>query len=60
VEKKWRKGGEKVEKRLTHGRLLGMIFGNPPTGKINPETADGILSFCGEEVFRRIPGKRGR
>ena len=53
-------GGEKMEKRLTPGRLLGMVFFDPRAGKTNPKTAEGILSFRGEEVFRRIPGKRGR
>ena len=53
-------GGEEMEKRLTPGRLLGTMFSNQRAGKTNPKTAEGILSFRGEEVFRRIPGKRGR
>ena len=56
-------GGEKGEKRcqrLTSGRLPGKMFVNPRTGKTNPKTTDGILSFRGERGFSPHPKEEGK
>jgi hypothetical protein len=52
-------GGERVEKRLTPGRLHVRMFVNPRTGKTNPKTTDGILSFRGERGFSPHPKEVG-